>query len=446
MELTRDTCEKLDREDPLAHARQRFVIPDGVNYLDGNSLGALPSGVSRRVQDVVVEEWGVGLIRSWNQAGWYASPGRVGEKLAPLLGAAPHQVTVTDTISVNLFKLLVTAARMRPGRSKIIAERGNFPSDNHIVDSVCRMLGLTPVFVPAGEIATAVDEDTAVAELSHVNYRTAEIQDMRGVTRAIHEKGALVVWDLAHSTGAVELHLDADRADFAVGCGYKFLNGGPGAPSHVYVAERHLPEIDQPLTGWFAHAAPFRFDPDFARAEGVRAMLCSTPQMLSLAALDAALDAFEGISMAEVQLKGRSLGELMIRLYDERLAQRGCCLSVSRDGARRGNHVSITHENGFQIMQALIARGVIGDFRAPDVMRFGFGPLYVRHVDVFDAVLAIEALLDHPAPPSRYSDLAEARKSSIAGPRNFAVHHRHARSRDDGRSRSLWRQRVSSAG
>ncbi|MFO1151668.1 MAG: kynureninase [Alsobacter sp.] len=397
MDLSRTHCEALDRDDPLAHARQRFVIPEGLIYLDGNSLGALPCGVSRRVQDVVLQEWGVGLIRSWNRAGWYASPGRVGAKLAPLLGAAPHQVTVTDTISVNLFKLLVSAARMRPGRRRIVAERGNFPSDNHIVDSVCRMLGLTPVFVPTGDVASAVDEDTAVAELSHINYRTAEIQDMREVTRAIQAKGALVVWDLAHSTGAVDLQLDADRVDFAVGCGYKFLNGGPGAPSHVYVAERHLPEIDQPLTGWFAHAAPFRFDHDFVRAEGVRAMLCSTPQMLSLAGLDAALDAFEGISMAQVQAKGRSLGELMIRLHDERLAPRGCGLAASRDGARRGNHVSITHENGYQIMQALIARGVIGDFRAPDVMRFGFGPLYVRHVDVFDAVLAIEDLLDSGA-------------------------------------------------
>ena len=393
IDITRDDCISLDRDDPLAHARGRFAIPGNVNYLDGNSLGALPRGVSGHVQSVVEQEWGVGLIRSWNAAGWYAAPGRIGAKLAPMLGAAPHQVTVTDTISVNLFKLLVSAARMRPGRRKIVAELGNFPSDNHIVDSVCRMLGLTPVYVPAGEVAAAVDEDTAVAELSHVNYRTAEIQDMAAVTAAIQAKGALVIWDLAHSTGAVELRLDADGADFAVGCGYKFLNGGPGAPSHVYVADRHLASIDQPLTGWFSHAAPFKFEHDFNRAEGIRAMLCSTPQMLSTAAFEAALDAFEGITMAQVQAKGRALGELMIRLYDERLAPLGCGLSASRDGARRGNHVSITHPSGYQIMQALIARGIIGDFRAPDVMRFGFGPLYVRYVDIWDAVLAVEDLL-----------------------------------------------------
>jgi kynureninase len=391
--MHRDDCLALDAADPLAHARSRFVLPDGVNYLDGNSLGALPKEVAARVARVIGDEWGVGLIRSWNAARWYESPGRIGAKLAPLLGAAPHQVTVTDTISVNLFKLLVAAARMRPGRKTILAERGNFPSDNHIVESVARMLGLTSRFVPAAEIAAAIDDDTAVVELSHVNYRSAEIQDMAAVTAAAHHKGALIVWDLAHSSGAVELHLDRDRADFAVGCGYKFLNGGPGAPSHVYVAERHLAALDQPLTGWFAHAAPFAFDDDFARADGIRAMLCSTPQMLSMTAFEAALDAFDGIAMREVQQKGRALGDLMIALADERLVPLGCGIASLRDGARRGNHVSLTHPEGFRIMQALIARGVIGDFRAPDVMRFGFGPLYVRYVDVFDAVAVLEDIL-----------------------------------------------------
>jgi kynureninase len=391
--LTREEALALDRADPLAAARERFVLPAGVNYLDGNSLGALPKGVAARVARTIGDEWGAGLIRSWNGAGWYESPGRVGARLAPLLGAAPHQVTVTDTISVNLFKLLVAAVRMRPERKVILAERGNFPSDNHIVDSVARMLGLTPRFVAASEIAAAIGEDTAVVELSHVNYRTAEIQDMAAVTAAAHQKGALIVWDLAHSTGAVELKLDQHRADFAVGCGYKFLNGGPGAPSHVYVAERHLASLDQPLTGWFAHAAPFAFKDDFARADGIRAMLCSTPQMLSMAALEAALDVFSAIRMRDVQAKGRALGDLMIALADARLAPLGVGVASLRDGARRGNHVSLTHPEGHRVMQALIARGVIGDFRAPDVMRFGFGPLYVRHVDVFDAVVALEEIL-----------------------------------------------------
>jgi kynureninase len=390
---TRADCEERDRADPLAHARARFVLPDGVNYLDGNSLGALPNGVAARVARTIEQEWGEGLIRSWNAAGWYESPGRIGAKLAPLLGAAPHQVTVTDTISVNLFKLLVAAARMRPERKTILAERGNFPSDNHIVESVARLMGLNARFAPASEIAAAIDADTAVVELSHVNYRTAEIQDMAAVTRSAHDKGALVVWDLAHSTGAVELHLDRDAADFAVGCGYKFLNGGPGAPAHVYVAERHLTTLDQPLTGWFAHAAPFAFANDFTRAEGIRAMLCSTPQMLSMVAFEAALDAFDGIAMRDVQAKGRALGDLMIALADERLVPLGVGVAGSRDGARRGNHVSLTHGEGYRIMQTLIARGIIGDFRSPDVMRFGFGPLYVRYADVFDAVVALEDVL-----------------------------------------------------
>ena len=390
---TRDECLALDRTDPLAHARERFVLPDGVNYLDGNSLGARPKGVAERVATTIEQEWGTGLIRSWNAAGWYEAPGRIGAKLAPLLGAAPFQVTITDAISINLFKLLVSAVRMRPGRKTILAERGNFPSDNHIVDSVARMLDLTSRFVPVSDIAAAIDNDTAVVELSHVNYRTAEIQDMAAVTAAAHAKGALIVWDLAHSSGAVELRLDADRADFAVGCGYKFLNGGPGAPAHVYVAERHIAALDQPLTGWFAHMAPFAFDDDFARADGIRAMLCSTPQMLSMVALESALDAFDGIRMADVQAKGRALGELMIALADERLAALGVGIASLRDGTRRGNHVSLTHLQGYRVTQALIARGVIGDFRAPDVMRFGFAPLYVRYVDVFDAVVALEDVL-----------------------------------------------------
>jgi kynureninase len=389
--LTRSGC--LARTDPLAHARARFVLPEGVIYLDGNSLGARPRGVAERVEHTIKEEWGTGLIRSWNEAGWYDSPGRIGAKLAPLLGAAPHQVTVTDTISVNLFKLLVAAARMRPTGKTILAERGNFPSDNHIVESVARMVGLNARFVPASDIAGAIDDDTAVVELSHVNYRTAEIQDMAAVTAAVHAKGALIVWDLAHSSGAVELRLDADRADFAVGCGYKFLNGGPGAPSHVYVAERHLAALDQPLTGWFSHAAPFAFGDDFARADGIRAVLCSTPQMLSMAAFEAALDAFDGIAMRDVQAKGRALGDLMIALADEKLVPLGVGVASLREGARRGNHVSLTHAEGYRIMQALIARGVIGDFRAPDVMRFGFGPLYLRYVDIFDAVAVLEDIL-----------------------------------------------------
>ena len=393
MPINRRDCEAQDRDDPLAFARDRFALPEGVIYLDGNSLGALPRGVAARVAETVEREWGRDLIASWNTADWYGAPGRVGAKLARLLGARPSEVTITDSISVNLFKLLVAACRMRPGRTEILAEAGNFPSDNHIVDSVARLLGLTARYVPASEIAGAVGPQTAVATLSHVNYRSALMQDMGAVTAAIHAAGALAVWDLAHSSGAVLLDLDRSGSDFAVGCGYKYLNGGPGAPSHIFVAERHLAHFDQPLTGWFGHADPFRFEPDFAKAPGIRAALCSTPPIVSLVAFEAALDAFDDVEMAELAAKGRALCDLFIALADERLARFGVALATPRDGSVRGNHVSLRHPNGYGVVRALIGRGVIGDFRAPDAMRFGVAPLYIRFTDVFDAVAAMEDVL-----------------------------------------------------
>ena len=392
MPIDRQACAEQDRDDPLGFTRTRFDLPEGI-YLDGNSLGALPRGVRERLADVVGREWGRDLIASWNSADWYGAPARVGAKLAPILGAAPDEVTVTDSISVNLFKLLVAAARLRPDRREILAEAGNFPSDNHIVESVARMLGWTTRFVPAGEIAAAVGEATGVVTLSHVNYRTAVMQDMATVTASVQAEGALIVWDLAHSSGAVALDLSGSGADFAVGCGYKYLNGGPGAPSHVFVARRHQATLDQPLTGWFGHADPFSFDPGFARAEGMRAALCSTPPMLSLLAHEAALDAFAGVEMRDLAAKGRALCDLFLALHDERLARFGTSVASPRDGHRRGSHVSIRHPDGFAIVRALIARGIVGDFRAPDAMRFGFAPLYLRFVDVFDAVAAVEDVM-----------------------------------------------------
>ena len=409
MPIERRACLAQDQDDPLASARERFELPAGGIYLDGNSLGALPRGVGSRLDDVIRREWGRDLIGSWNSAGWYAAPGRVGGKLARLLGARPSEVTITDSISVNLFKLLVAAARMRRGLREILAEAGNFPSDNHIVESVARLLGMTTRYVPAAEIALAVSAETAVATLSHVNYRSAAMQDMAAVTAAIHAAGALVVWDLAHSTGAVFLDLDGSGADFAVGCGYKYLNGGPGAPSHIFVAERHQAGFDQPLQGWFGHADPFRFEHDFAKAPGIRAALCSTPPMLSLLALEAALEAFDGIEMRDLAAKGRSLCDLFIALVDEKLARFGVSLATPRDGSLRGSHVSLRHPDAFGIVRALIARGIVGDFRAPDAMRFGFAPLYIRFVDVFDAVAAMEEVLDREA----WRDLAPVEAGAV---------------------------------
>ena len=393
MTIDRAHCQALDRDDPLRGCRDRFLLPDGVLYLDGNSLGALPQGVAARVGATVTEEWGRGLIRSWNTAGWYAAPQRAGAKTARLIGAGAHEVTVTDAISINLFKLLVAACRMRPDRTVIVAEAGNFPSDLYVVDSVARMMGCSVRRVRAGEVAAVIDGDTAVATLSEINFKSAERQDMAAVTAAAHAQGALILWDLAHSRGAVDVRLNAARADFAIGCGYKFLNGGPGAPGHLFVAERHLAAVDQPLTGWFGHAEPFAFTEEFARADGIRSLLCSTPPMLSMAAYETALEAYDGLAMADVEAKARALGDLLIRLFDQRLAPLGCRLESPRDGARRGSHVSVGHDQGYAVMQALIARGVIGDFRAPDVMRFGLTPLYLGYADVFDAVAAVEAVI-----------------------------------------------------
>lgn len=409
MSIERSACEAQDRDDPLRHTRERFDLPSGIIYLDGNSLGALPKGVSARLSDVVSREWGRDLIASWNSADWYGAPGRIGAKLARIIGAKPTEVTITDSISVNLFKLLVAAARMRPDRTEILAEAGNFPSDNHIVESVARMLGLTTRFVPAGRIAAEVNERTAVATLSHVNYRSAEMQDMASVTAAIQAAGALSVWDLAHSSGAVALDLTGSGADFAVGCGYKYLNGGPGAPSHIFVAERHQAAFDQPLQGWFSHANPFRFDHDFEKAQGIRAALCSTPPLLSLLAFEAALDAYDGVEMRELAAKGRALCDLFIALADERLSRFGVELATPRDGGQRGSHVSILHPEGFGVVRALIARGIVGDFRAPDAMRFGFAPLYVGFADIWDSIDAMAEVLERES----WRDLAPVEAGAV---------------------------------
>lgn len=409
MPIDRAICEASDREDPLAFARDRFDLPAGTLYLDGNSLGALPRGVRERVDHAIRHEWGADLIASWNSAGWYEAPGRVGAKLAPLLGAAPDEVTIADSISVNLFKLLVAACRLRPDRTEILAEAGNFPSDNHIVESAARLLGLSVRFVPASDIADAVTTQTAIATLSHVNYRTALMQDMAAVTRAIHAVGALVVWDLAHSSGAAELALDASEVDFAVGCGYKYLNGGPGAPAHVFVARQHQTTFDQPLQGWFGHADPFRFADGFEAAPGIRAALCSTPPILSLLALEAALDAFAGVDVTALAAKGRALGDLFIRLADERLGHAGVVVGSPRDGTRRGSHVILCHPDGYGVVRALIRRGIVGDFRAPDAMRFGFAPLYIRYVDVWDAVDAMADVMERES----WRDLAPAEAGAV---------------------------------
>ena len=401
---TLQDCRALDARDPLRSLRELFSLPAGVIYLDGNSLGPLPRAAPERIARAVREEWGEGLIRSWNTAGWFDLPRKLGDRIATLIGAEPGEVVATDSTSINLFKVLsaavAIAAADAPGRRTIVSERSNFPTDLYIAEGLCRERGLRLQLVEPEEIAGAVDDDTAVLMLTHVNYRTGAMHDMASVTRAAHAAGALVVWDLAHSAGAVEVDLRGADADFAIGCGYKYLNGGPGAPAFVWVHPRHAQRFWQPLSGWWGHAAPFEFTPDYRPAPGIARYLCGTQPVLSLVALECGLDtllAAEPLGgMAALRRKSLALTDLFIALVEERCAGHGLGLATPREHARRGSQVCLTRSEGaYAIVQALIARGVIGDFRAgpPDILRLGFTPLYLGHEDVWNAVEQLRDVL-----------------------------------------------------
>jgi kynureninase len=393
--LTRHDAETLDRDDPLAGARAEFELPESLIYLDGNSLGALPRQTPARLAQVARAEWGQDLIKSWNVHGWIDLPTRVGDKIARLIGAAPGEVVVADSTSINLFKVLSAALHLNPGRRVILSERDNFPTDLYMAQGLIAQLGGTHTLklVRGDEIAGAINGDTAVVMLTHVNYRTGAMFDMTEITAAAHKAGALMLWDLAHSAGAVAVDLSAAKADFAVGCGYKYLNGGPGAPAFVWVPKRHQPDFVQPLSGWLGHAAPFAFESGYRPAEGIARYICGTPPVLSLAALEVGVDGLLAADMGALRRKSVALTELFIRLVEENCGGLGLTLASPRDAAQRGSQVCFSHADGYPIMQALIARGVIGDFRAPDILRFGFAPLYVRHVDVWDAVAILNDVL-----------------------------------------------------
>jgi kynureninase len=404
--MTRQDALALDAADPLAPLRAQFHIPEGLIYLDGNSLGVLPRATAARVQQVVEQEWGQGLIRSWNSAGWMALPARVGDKIAQLVGAGPGELVVADSTSVNLFKVLAAALLIvkedAPARRVILSERSNFPTDLYIAESLAREHGFELVLVEPDEIASRLTEQTAVLMLTHVNYRTGRMHDMAAVTRQAHAAGALTIWDLAHSAGAVPVDLNGAGADFAVGCGYKYLNGGPGAPAFVWAHPRHVGRFWQPLAGWIGHAAPFEFTPGYRPAAGIARYQCGTPAVLSLAALECGVDtvlAAESYSQGQggmAALRAKSLA--LTRLFAERVLATCPALALvspTRD-AERGSQVCFSHpELGYPVVQALIARGVIGDFRAPDVLRFGFTPLYLRFADAWDAAEHLREVLAH---------------------------------------------------
>ena len=391
-------ARRWDAQDPLREFRNRFHLPAGVIYLDGNSLGALPQATPAKVADAVSREWGEGLIRSWNSADWIGAPKRLGGKIARLIGARPHEVIVADTTSVNLFKLLAAGLADRPGRRVIRSEPGNFPTDLYVAQGVAALLpGVELRTAPRERLMEAIDEDVAIVMLTHVHYKTGERFDMPAFTHAAHAKGALALWDLSHSAGAVEVDLNGAAADLAVGCGYKYLNGGPGAPAFLFVAERHQGRLSSPLTGWMGHAAPFAFDDDYAAGKGVTRFLCGTPQILGLAALEAGLDLMLEADITALADKSRRLCDLFIDLVEHGCAGLGLALATPRDASARGSHVSFAHPDGYPVMRALIERGVIGDFRAPDILRFGFTPLYVGYEDVWNAAETLRDILESRA-------------------------------------------------
>ncbi len=392
---TLEQVQALDARDPLAECRDLFAVPKDVVYLDGNSLGMLPRATPARIAALIANEWGEGLIRSWNQADWINLPAKVGALIAPLIGAETWEVIAADSTSVNLFKMVTAALRMRPGRRKIITETGNFPTDLYVMQGLESLLdGVELVPVEAGDIFEALDEETAVLSLTHVNYRNGNIHDMAALTKRAQAVGALTVWDLSHTAGAMPVDLNDSGADFAVGCGYKYLNGGPGAPAFLFVADRHQDEVDPPLSGWMGHARPFDFDGAYEPAEGITRNLCGTPAILGLAALEVGLEIFSGVDMDGLRVKSMALGDLFIDLLDQLCGDHGFRLASGRDCETRGSQVSFCHDDGYAIMQALIAKGIIGDFRAPDVMRFGMTPLYTRYRDIWDAVTGLAEIMD----------------------------------------------------
>ncbi len=394
--MEREDCVALDRQDPLAPFREEFESPPGVIYLDGNSLGALPKATPDRLAQVIRSEWGEGLIRSWNQAGWIDAPRRVGDKIARLIGAQAGEVIAADSTSINLFKLLAGALRAQPGRHFVLTETANFPTDLYVADGLIALLGGAHALrrVERGKIPGALDPSVAVLMLTHVDYTSGFVHDMASLTAAAHRAGALALWDLSHSAGALPVDLNAAEVDLAVGCGYKYLNGGPGAPAYLFVARRLQEAIPPVLTGWMGHAAPFAFAAGYRPAPGVVRQLAGTPSILAMAGLEAGVDLWLRVDLEKVRRKSLALGELFIQLLEETRGDDRLELASPRDPAVRGSHVSVRHPEGYRIIRALIDRGVIGDFRTPDVMRFGFAPLYTRHVDVWDAVSQLRDVLD----------------------------------------------------
>ena len=395
MTTTLEQVRALDAADPLRHLHDRFLLPDGIIYLDGNSLGVLPAATVRKQQDMVLEQWGRSLIRSWNDHGWIDAPQRIGARIATLIGAKPHEVIVADSVTVNLFKLITAAARLSPDRPVLLSEAGNFHTDLHVASGAVEAVpGMRLEVVSRHAVEEAIGPDTNLLLLTHVHYKSAARFDMAGITARAREAGARTLWDLSHSAGAVPLHLNRDGAELAVGCGYKYLNGGPGAPAFLYVAEHLQEQLTPLLRGWMGHAAPFAFSDDYVPGPGIARFLAGTPPMLSMAALECGVESFNGAPMDAIWAKSIALFDLFAALVEERCPGHALeCISPP-DPDRRGSHISYRHPHAFELCQALIAAGVIGDFRAPDVVRFGLTPLYLGYEDVWTAVERLAHILE----------------------------------------------------
>ena len=390
--MTLEEAQTLDAADPLAFARARFALPDGVVYLDGNSLGALPKATAARIDETVQRQWGQDLITSWNKHGWIDAPTRVAARLAPIVGAKPNELLIADSTSVCLFKLLAAAVTARPGRTTILTERRNFPTDLYVAQGLVELNpGLRLRTVDRAELASSIDDDTGVLYLTQTDFCSGERHDMAALNAAARAAGALTLWDLSHSAGAFAVHLDDSGCDLAVGCGYKYLNGGPGAPAFLFVAEQLQAELRSPIAGWMGHSVPFAFDGDYRPAPGIARFLTGTPSILALAALEAGIATFDGVAMADIEAKSAALTRFFIDEVEAHCPE--LQLASPRDPAQRGSQVGFTHPQAYPIMQALIARGIIGDFRAPDLVRFGFAPLYNRFEDAWRAAAVLAEIM-----------------------------------------------------
>jgi kynureninase len=396
---TRIDLARLDESDPLASFRDEFFLPAGIIYLNGNSLGAMPLAAAERAKRVVEQEWAEGLIGSMNSAGWYELPSTLGRKIAPIVGAKPNEVVLTDATGINLYKVVAAALKMQPERRVVVMEGSNFPTNNYTVQGLLEQLdkGYTIRFAEADDMLDAIDEDVAAICITHVHYKTGNILDMAAITEKAHAVGAAAVWDLCHSAGAMPVDLNACNVDFAVACTYKYINGGPGAPALLFVAERHHGKYTQPLTGWYSHAAPFEFERDYRPVGDVRQMLSGTQPTASLSMAEIGIDIMVRADMQQIREKSMRMTDLFIELVEQRCGKFGVELVSPRDANRRGSQVSFLHDNGYPIVRALHDRGVICDYRAPGNMRFGFAPLYLRYVDAWDAVDHLHDILVNEA-------------------------------------------------